>query len=81
MNKFKEDLQTVLDGGVLNYGKLYSPQEIEQMILAVGYSQSDFDTNGWQLYFWRIYEHKSLPPITYSGCWFTAENDVYLTKN
>lgn len=80
-SKFKEDLKTVLDGGVLNYGKLFSPQEIEQMILAEGYLQSDYDSNGWQLDFWHYYKHESLPPITYSGCWFTAENNIYLTEN
>lgn len=51
---------------------------IESILGDLGYEQSDFDTNGWEMDFWIHYQHEdpNYPPLCISGTGITKE--VYL---
>ena len=43
----------------------------------LGYEYVDWDNNGWEMVFWKIFEAVGLPAIMVGGCGYTVDLYIY----
>lgn len=57
-----------------------NPAKVEELLKELGYEQTDFDTNGWEMDFWITFKKPGEPNIIVGGCGYTFTLKLYLEE-